>query len=83
MPDCTDERACPTVVDAAQLLRLKVAAKHGSAECLAKACESAAAQAGSSAEPPNDAFKALMGAAIAKQRARSMLKKAEQQSEIL
>ena len=41
----TGEKACPTHVEAAQLLRAKVMAKHGSAECIAKAQASLAAEA--------------------------------------
>eukprot|EP00966_Prymnesium_polylepis_P112265 2597038-Prymnesium_polylepis.1 len=41
----TDEKACPTHVEAARLLRAKVQEKHGSAECVAKAREALAAEA--------------------------------------
>ena len=79
--DCEDPRACPTHVEAARLLRAKVQAKHGSAECLAKACEAMAveAAAGSSAEPAEQTVAQLMANQLAIQRAHRQLKAAQQQ----
>lgn len=67
--------ACPTFIEAARLLRLKVQEKHGSEECLAKACEHAEStrSEGTSTSINNDAFARLMEGQLAIQRARSAL----------
>jgi hypothetical protein len=78
--DATDATACPTILDAARLLRAKVAAQHGSAECLAKAQEAMAAEAAvgsSSSAPPERTLAQLMANQLALQRAHSELKRAE------
>ena len=85
--DLQGDAACPTFVEAARVLRHeKVQEKHGSAECLEKVREAAAAEGGtssmgSSTEPPRDAFAAMLGARCAIQRAQSALKQAEQSAE--
>ena len=67
--------ACATHADAARLLREKVAAKHGSEACLAKARQAA------EAAPPENAFALMLGAQIARQRACSALKQAQEDAE--
>ena len=82
--DLTDERACPTVLEAAQFLRAKVTKEHGSEACLARASEKLEAAGSSiarSTEQPRDAFAVMIGARLAIQRARSALKQAEQSAE--
>ena len=70
--------ACPTVLEAAQQLRAKVARDHGSEACLEKAGLARASQGTSSTAPPEGAFAVMLGAAIAKQRATSALRCAEE-----
>jgi hypothetical protein len=79
--DATDPRHCPTFVEAAQLLCVKVQQKHSSAECLAKAQEAmaAAAAAGSSSGAPTERTLAqLMANQLAIQRAHRAVQSAEQ-----
>ena len=50
--DLAGEKACPTVVEAAQFLRAKVDKEHGSESCLARAHEKLTAQAPAPAVRP-------------------------------
>ena len=72
----------PTPVEAARHLRAKVAAKHGSAECLTKAAKVRAARGASSTTPPEHAFAALLGAQLKRQRATTALATAEQRLQV-
>eukprot|EP00966_Prymnesium_polylepis_P333121 7388590-Prymnesium_polylepis.1 len=79
--DATNPNHCPSFVEAAQLLRLKVQQKHGSSECLAKAQEAMAAEAaeGSSSGAPSERTVAqLMANQLAIQRAHRAVQSAEQ-----
>lgn len=58
--------ACPTVLEAAQQLRAKVARDHGPEACLEKAGLARASQGTSSTAPPEDAFAVMLGAAVAR-----------------
>ena len=81
----TDDRACPTHVEAARMLRAKVQEKHGSAECVAKTHAAHAADASaagsSSAAPAERTVVQLMASQLAIQRAHRELKAAQQQLE--
>ena len=81
--DLSGEKACPTVLDAVTALRLKVQNEHGSEACRERATAAAAAEGSSSAavEQPEDAFKVMLGARLAIQRAQSALTQAEQRAE--
>lgn len=76
--DLNGEKACPTVIDAVRLLRLKVLEKHGSISCMEKVLRE---QEGSAASVPSttksNAFSALMEGQLAQQRAQSALRQAE------
>lgn len=79
--DLSGEKACPTHVEAARLLRRKIEAQHGSPECLAKARGAVGAAQGDSnaSDPPVDnAFALMMANELAKQRARKTLRQKEQ-----
>ena len=70
--DLTGDRACPTHVEAARMLRAKVVEKHGSEECVAKARQNLAEEGGE-----QTAFSVMMSAQLGRQRADSELKQAE------
>jgi hypothetical protein len=83
--DKADEMACPTFIEALQLLRAKIAEKHGSLECLKKAevagrdadGSSKASTSSSRTIPEDNSFIAMMAAAAARQAVDSNLRKAE------
>ena len=77
--DRSDDRACPTHVEAAQRLREKVLAQHGSPSCLERARR--AAEGASASAPPANAFAQMLGAQVALQRAATALTRAEQRLE--
>ena len=70
--DLTGDKACPTHVEAARMLRAKVVEKHGSEECVAKARQNLAEEGGE-----QTAFSVMMSAQLGRQRADSELKQAE------
>ena len=80
--DKADEMACPTFIEALQLLRAKIAEKHGSPECL-KQAEAAgrdadgSSKASTSTMPDENSFIAMMVAAATRQAVDSNLRKAE------
>jgi hypothetical protein len=81
--EADDPRACPTHLEAARLLRAKVQAKHGSAECLAKAraaLERDESEGSSSSvpAPAANAFAALLGRQVAVQKAQREVARAEE-----
>ena len=83
----TGENACPTHVEAAQLLRAKVMAKHGSAECIAKAQASLAAEAeqgaagsSSSGAAAEDFFAVILGRQLAIQKAQRVVALTEERA---
>ena len=81
--DVTGDAACPTHVDAARLLRAKVAEQHGSATCLAKAAQKLKEEGAGSSGQMESAFSVMMGAQIARQRAGSELMQAEDKLQLL
>ena len=82
----TNEKACPTHVEAAELLREKVLKKHGSTACLEKARavmaqETAERQAaGESSTAPENAFVEMLGRQLAIQKAQREVKLAEERA---
>ena len=81
--DLTGDAACPTHVEAARLLRAKVAKQHGSDACLAKAQQKLAEEGSGSSGPMHSAFSVIMGAQLARQRAGSELMQAEDELQSL
>ena len=80
----TGDAACPTHVEAARMLRAKVAEKHGSPACLAKAEQKLAEEgSGLNGLAVRSAFSVMMGAQIARQRASSELMQVEEELESL
>lgn len=79
--DLEGDAACPTAIEAARFLRLKVLKKHGSIECFEKAKE-ALAEEESSNKPlaPKNALSLMMEKELAVQRAQKALKLAEKRS---
>ena len=77
------ENACPTHVEAAEMLRTKVLEKHGSGECMAKAQATLAAEAeqaagsSSSGAPVENAFAEMLGRQLAIQKAQRAVVLAE------
>jgi len=69
--DLTGDKACPTHVEAARMLRAKVVEKHGSEECAAKARQKLAEEGGQTA------FSVMMRAQLIHQRADFEMKQAE------
>jgi len=75
--DLTGDKACPTHVEAARMLRAKVVEKHGSEECAAKARQKLAEEGGQTA------FSVMMRAQLIHQRADFEMKQAENELQSL
>ena len=76
--DLTGDKACPTHVEAARMLRAKVVEKHGSEECAAKARQKLAEEGGE-----QTAFSVMMRAQLIHQRADFEMKQAENELQSL
>ena len=72
--------ACPTLVQAARLLRQKVQEQHGSEACLARAAQKVEEEGSGSSGQVESAFSVMRGAQLVRQRASSELKQAEEPS---
>lgn len=81
--DRTGDAACPTHVEAARMLRSKIAEQHGSAACRAKAEQTLAEEGSGSSGPVESAFSVMMGAQLVRQRAGSELMQAEEDLQLL